>query len=184
MGTRIVAAATFAFASAVLLAPSMSVAADNPAAAADAPMLNTIEVLGSHISRVDIETQHPIVVINREEILRTGLSSISDVVQNMVFNGQTLNRLVNNGGNGEMLANLRSLGFQRTLVLLNGQRFVTDIGGAVDLSAIPLAMVDRIEVLLDSASAIYGSDAIAGVGNVILRRDFEGVVLRTRYSST
>jgi len=184
MGTRIVAAATFAFASAVLLAPSMSVAADDPAAAADAPMLNTIEVLGSHISRVDIETQHPIVVINREEILRTGLSSISDVVQNMVFNGQTLNRLVNNGGNGEMLANLRSLGFQRTLVLLNGQRFVTDIGGAVDLSAIPLAMVDRIEVLLDSASAIYGSDAIAGVINIITRRDYDGGELGAYFAQT
>jgi iron complex outermembrane recepter protein len=136
--------------------------------------LTTVEVLGSHIRRVDIETQHPVVTIDRAEILRTGLSSIADVVQDIVFNGETLNRHINNGGTGEMLINLRSLGFNRTLVLLNGQRFVTDIGGAVDLSAIPISMVDRIEVLLDSASAIYGSDAIAGVVNIITRHDYDG----------
>ena len=143
-------------------------------ATSDTSMLGTVEVLGSHIRRVDIETQHPVLTLDRAEILRTGLSSVSDVIQNIVFNGETLNRRINNGGNGEMLANLRSLGFQRTLVLLNGQRFVTDIGGAVDLSAIPFGLVDHIDVLLDSASAIYGSDAIAGVINIVTRRDYEG----------
>ena len=143
-------------------------------APSDASMLGTVEVLGSHIRRVDVETQHPIFTIDRAEILRTGLTNVSDIIQNIVFNGQTLNRNINNGGNGELLANLRSLGFNRTLVLLNGQRFVTDIGGAVDLSAIPFGMVERIEVLLDSASAIYGSDAIAGVINIITRSGYEG----------
>lgn len=144
------------------------------AAPSDAAMLGTVEVLGSHIRRVDVETQHPVFTIDRTEILRTGLTNVSDIIQNIVFNGQTLNRHINNGGNGEQLANLRSLGFQRTLVLLNGQRVVTDITGAVDLSAIPFGMVERIEVLLDSASAIYGSDAIAGVINVITRSGYEG----------
>ncbi len=150
-------------------------AADAPdGATAPAEELATVEVLGSHIRRVDIETQHPVLTLDRAEILRTGLSSVSDVIQNIVFNGQTLNRHINNGGDGEMLANLRSLGFQRTLVLLNGQRFVTDINGAVDLSAIPFSMVDHIDVLLDSASAIYGSDAIAGVINIVTRSNYEG----------
>ena len=139
-----------------------------------APVLGTVEVLGSHIRRVDVETQHPVFTIDRAEILRTGLSNVADIIQNIVFNGETLNRHINNGGNGELLANLRSLGFNRTLVLLNGQRFVTDIGGAVDLSAIPFGIVDHIDVLLDSASAIYGSDAIAGVINIVTRSGYEG----------
>lgn len=143
--------------------------------------LQTIEVTGSHIRGIDLETQHPVLVIDRTEIERTGLTSLSDVVQGIVANGETLNRNINNDGNGEQLINLRSLGPNRTLVLLNGQRFVTDINGAVDLSAIPLALVERIEVLLDGASAIYGSDAIAGVLNIITRRDFEGSELGTHY---
>jgi iron complex outermembrane receptor protein len=147
---------------------------DAQTAAQGAVELTTVEVLGSHIRRVDVETQHPVFTVDRAEILRTGLSSVSDIIQNIVFNGETLNRHINNGGNGEMLANLRSLGFNRTLVLLNGQRFVTDIGGGVDLSAIPFSIVDHIDVLLDSASAIYGSDAIAGVINIVTRSGYEG----------
>ena len=145
-----------------------------PAPAPPTKTLETIVVTGSHIRNIDIQTQHPILVLDRAAILRTGLTSVSDVVQAIVTNGQTQNRNINNGSNGEQLANLRSLGSQRTLALLNGQRFVTDIDGAVDLSAIPLALVDRIEVLLDGASAIYGSDAIAGVINIITRKNYEG----------
>jgi len=173
MGTSFMPIARPAFAVA-LLALSSSAAADESDAAADAPVLATVEVLGSHIRRVDVETQHPVFTLDRAEILRTGLSSVSDIIQGIVFNGETLNRRINNGGNGEMLANLRSLGFNRTLVLLNGERFVTDIGGGVDLSAIPFGIVDHIEVLLDSASAIYGSDAIAGVINIVTRSGYEG----------
>ena len=141
--------------------------------------LEQIEVLGSHIRNIDIETQHPLLTLDRAGILRTGLTSIADIVQDIVANGETFNRAINstpNGGNnsGEQLVNLRSLGANRTLVLLNGQRFVTDINGAVDLSAIPLALVERVEVMLDGASAIYGSDAIAGVINIITRRDYDG----------
>ena len=148
-----------------------------PGSATPAPppkTLETIVVTGSHIRSIDLETRHPVLVLDRVAIARTGMTSISDVVQAIVTNGETQNRNINNGSNGEQLANLRSLGSNRTLVLLNGQRFVTDIDGAVDLSAIPLALVDRIEVLLDGASAIYGSDAIAGVINIITRKNYEG----------
>ncbi|HKT42491.1 MAG TPA: TonB-dependent receptor plug domain-containing protein, partial [Rhodanobacteraceae bacterium] len=136
--------------------------------------LQTIVVTGTHIRGIELETQHPVFKLDRDQIARLGFTSISDVVQTIVANGETLNRNINNDGNGEQLVNLRSLGPNRTLVLLNGQRFVTDIDGAVDLSAIPLALVERVEVLLDGASAIYGSDAIAGVINIITRSDFEG----------
>ncbi|HEX7915884.1 TonB-dependent receptor plug domain-containing protein [Rudaea sp.] len=161
-------------------------ASDDTAAKSVTPtaQLEQIEVLGSHIRGVDLETQHLVLVLDRADIERTGLTSISDVVQQIVDNGQTLNRHINNNGNGELTVNLRSLGANRTLVLLNGQRFATDLNGAVDLSAIPLALVERVEVLLDSASAIYGSDAIAGVINIITRRNFDGAELRAYYAQT
>ncbi|MBS0570175.1 MAG: TonB-dependent receptor [Proteobacteria bacterium] len=153
--------------------PALAMA--EPAASVDqSATLGEIVVTGSHIRTIDVETQHPIVVIDHAEIERSGLSNVAEIAQLVVANGETLNRNINNGGNGEQLVDLRSLGANRTLVLLNGQRFVSDIDGAVDLSAIPLALVDRIEVLLDGASAIYGSDAIAGVVNIITRRNYEG----------
>lgn len=142
----------------------------------EATTLDRIEVTGSRIKRADIETSQPIFSLSREEITAQGLSSVGDVIQNITANGSTLNTTFNNGGNGETRVNLRNLGSNRTLVLVNGRRWVggTGLGGAVDLNTIPTAAVERIEVLKDGASVIYGSDAIAGVVNVILRRDFDG----------
>lgn len=156
-------------------------AASSPAPAGDArestTTLEPIEVTGSHIRKVDVETQHPVLTIERAELLRTGLTDIADIVQSVVANGQTRNRNINNGGNGELRVNLRSLGSNRTLVLVNGQRWASALDGGVDLTAIPLALIERVEVLRDGASAIYGSDAIAGVVNVVTRRDFRGAEL-------
>lgn len=140
--------------------------------------LRAIIVTGTHISAVDVETGHPVTVLTRAEIARAGLTGLADIVQSLIVaNGQTLNRNVNNGGTGELTVNLRSLGANRTLVLVNGHRWASALDGAVDLTAIPLPMVERIEVLRDGASAIYGSDAIAGVVNIITRRNFEGAEL-------
>lgn len=141
---------------------------------AEARTLETIVVTGTHIRSIDRETQHPILVLDREDLERTGLTDIADIAQALVVNGQTQNRNINNGNDGRQLVNLRSLGFNRTLVLVNGQRWVSGLDGAVDLSAIPLSLVRRVEVLKDGASAIYGSDAIAGVVNIITRNDFQG----------
>jgi len=144
--------------------------------AAPATTLDRIEVTGSRIKRTDIETSQPIFSLNREEIQAQGLTSIGDVIQNITSNGSALNSTFNNGGNGETAVSLRNLGSNRTLVLVNGRRWVggTGLGGAVDLNSIPTAAVERIEVLKDGASTIYGSDAIAGVVNVILRQNFDG----------
>ncbi|HEX7368892.1 MAG TPA: TonB-dependent receptor [Rhodanobacteraceae bacterium] len=137
--------------------------------------LQTIVVTGTHIRDADLATEHPVQVITKRDIQRTGLTGLADIVQSLVVaNGQTMNRNINNGGTGELTANLRSLGSNRTLVLVNGHRWAADVDGAVDLSAIPLALVERIEVLKDGASAIYGSDAIGGVINIITRRDYVG----------
>ena len=146
--------------------------------------LGMIYVTGTHIRSVDLETQHPLLVLKREDLLRTGLTDIAQIVQNIVVNGQTQNRNVNNGNDGRELVDLRSLGPNRTLVLVNGQRWVSALDGAVDLSAIPMALVERVEVLKDGASAIYGSDAIAGVVNIITRRDFKGAELGAYYGET
>lgn len=142
----------------------------------DATELERIEVTGSRIKRVDAETSQPVFTLNREEIKAQGLTSVGDVIQNITSNGSTLNTTQNNGGNGETRVSLRNLGSARTLVLVNGRRWPggTGLGGAIDLNTIPTAAVERIEVLKDGASTIYGSDAIAGVVNVILRKEFDG----------
>src|SRR5690606_9559303 len=85
----------------------------------------------------------------------------------------------NNGGDGSSEISLRNLGSSRTLVLVDGRRWVSGLGGSVDLNTIPSAIVERIEVLKDGASSIYGSDAIAGVINIITRDNFEGAEFRT-----
>lgn len=138
--------------------------------------LDRIEVTGSRIKRTETETSQPVFSLSREDMQAQGLTSVGDVIQNLTANGSALNTTVNNGGNGETRVSLRNLGSNRTLVLVNGRRWVggTGLGGAVDLNTIPTAAVERIEVLKDGASSIYGSDAIAGVVNVILRTDFDG----------
>lgn len=140
----------------------------------DSAELDKIEVTGSRIKRTDIEGASPVFVIQREDIERTGLTSVGDLLQDLPVAGAALNTQFNNGGNGATYLNLRNLGSNRLLVLVNGRRWVTSLAGRVDLNDIPVAIVKRIEVLKDGASAIYGSDAIAGVVNIITRDDFEG----------
>ena len=141
----------------------------------DTAQLDRIEVTGSRIKRADIESASPVFVIQREEIERTGLTSIGDLLQDLPIAGAALNTQFNNGGNGETRLDLRNLGSNRLLVLLNGRRFASNLGGIVDLNNIPVAVIKRVEILKDGASSIYGSDAIAGVVNIITRDDFEGM---------
>lgn len=136
--------------------------------------LARVEVVGSRIQRVDLETSKPVIVLEREQLERSGLMSVGDILQNLTVHGAALNTTVNNGGDGTTRIDLRNLGDQRTLVLVDGRRWIAGIDGAVDLNSIPLALVERIEVLKDGASAIYGSDAIAGVVNISTRKDFTG----------
>jgi iron complex outermembrane recepter protein len=138
--------------------------------------IGRVEVTGSRIKRVDTETSQPVFVLTKQAISEQGLTSIGDVIQNLSANGSTLNTTFNNGGNGETRVSLRNLGSNRTLVLVNGRRWVggTGLGGAVDLNTIPTSAVERIEVLKDGASTLYGSDAIAGVVNVVLKKNYEG----------
>lgn len=141
-----------------------------------AAKLDTIEVTGSRIRRSDYETAQPVTVVTRDDIARTGLSNIGDLLQELPAAGSALNRSFNNGGAGTAEVDLRNLGSQRVLVLLDGRRWIPGVGNypAVDLNTVPVSIIERIEVLKDGASAVYGSDAVAGVINIITRKDYSG----------
>lgn len=149
-----------------------------PSAQTEATTLDRIEVTGSRIRSVDAETSQPVLVLDRAAIEKQGLTSVAEVLQRISANGANINRTFNNGGDGSSEISLRNLGSSRTLVLVDGRRWVQGLGGAVDLNTIPSAMVERIEVLKDGASSIYGSDAIAGVVNIITRQNYEGAEAR------
>ena len=150
-----------------------------------AKTLDRIEVTGSRIRRVDAENASPVVTIDRQAIEKTGKLTIGDLVQELPnIAGAATNPNVNNGGGtGASTVDLRGLGSQRTLILINGRRVVHTGGadGGADVNAIPASAVERIEVLTVGASSVYGSDAIAGVVNFIMRKDFEGMQASVDY---
>jgi outer membrane receptor protein involved in Fe transport len=136
-----------------------------------------IFVTGSRIRRKDLTTPAPVTVISKEQVVASGKVSLGDFLQSLPEQGNATNTSINNGGDGSTRIDLRGLGTARTLVLLNGHRVVpggTGANASVDLNTIPTAMVDHIEILKDGASAVYGSDAIAGVVNIITRKHFAG----------
>ncbi|WP_057829962.1 TonB-dependent receptor plug domain-containing protein [Colwellia sp. TT2012] len=137
-----------------------------------------IAVTGSRISRTDIETASPITVISADFIAKSGFTSVQEILaMQPAAAGMSLGATSNNGSGGSATVNLRGMGTQRTLVLLNGRRMVASGTGAnssVDLNTIPVSMIQSIEILKDGASAVYGSDAIAGVINIITKKDFVG----------
>ncbi|MDP2561960.1 TonB-dependent receptor [Psychrobium sp. 1_MG-2023] len=138
-----------------------------------------IDVTGSRISRADMETASPVSIIDANAIKAGGFTSVDQILgQTSAAAGMSLGATTNNGSGGSATVNLRGMGSQRTLVLLDGKRMVNSGTGAdstVDLNTIPVAMIARIEILKDGASAVYGSDAIAGVVNIITKKDFDGV---------
>jgi iron complex outermembrane recepter protein len=155
------------------------------------PKVEKIEVTGSNIKRVDAETASPIQIITAEEMRATGKQTITEILRILPSAAQGgLNDLTgaNSFSSGASTVSLRGLGSASTLVLLNGRRIAPygladpNFGqsAAVNLDAIPFDAVERIEILKDGASAIYGSEAIAGVINIILRKDFKGGIVSLR----
>lgn len=150
------------------------VLAASSALAQEAQKLERIEITGSSIRRVDSETALPVTVLKREDIEKSGFTTASDLIQSLpsMQGFLTTSNSVNGGGGGATNASLHSVGAKYTLVLLNGRRMAPyNTGTTINLESIPLSAVDRIEVLTDGASALYGSDAIAGVVNFILKKD-------------
>ncbi|MCU7996263.1 TonB-dependent receptor [Shewanella glacialipiscicola] len=149
-------------------------------AAEDGAKVERIEVTGSRIKRTDLEGAVPVTVIDREAIDLSGQTSVTDLLRNTTFNSAgSFRPQSGSSAQGTASLDLRGLGSSRTLVLVDGRRLTMSpsTGSSQDLNAIPLGAVERIEVLTDGASAIYGSDAIGGVVNIITRKDFNGVQL-------
>ena len=156
-----------------------------PAFAQDAANVEELVVTGSRIIRQDLTSSSPVATVGQAELQQSGVVNTENLLATLPQAAPGVTGTVNNGNGGVSTVNLRGLGSNRTLVLVDGKRQVpTTSGGTVDINLIPPAMIDRIEVLTGGASAAYGSDAIAGVVNFILKRDFEGVEFRAGYSST
>ena len=143
--------------------------------------LSKIVVVGSRIPRTSIASSRPVVFINRQQILASGLINVGQLLQRLTSSGSALNSRIDVGGNGTTELNLHNLGAKRLLILVNGKRWVTGLDGAVDLDTIPTSIIQRIEVLEDGASAIYGSDAIAGVVNIITMKNYNGAQVGAYY---
>lgn len=160
----------------------------------DTVKLQQFEVTGSRIRRVDAETPSPVVRITQESLQATGFSTVDDALRAMPFNtGASITPLSSSTGfaSGTSTVNFRGLGNNNTLVLINGRRAAPSGAGTfngfqtvVDLRQIPAAAVDSIEIVKDGASAIYGSDAVAGVLNIKLKRDYTGVGMDVSVGNT
>lgn len=156
--------------------------------------LETIEVTGSRIPRAQVEGPAPVVVIDAAQIRANGFASVPDILRSVTQNiGETQSQQSASGADfspGAQQVDLRGLGPNHTLVLVNGRRiadFPMPFKGRsnfTDISSIPVGMIDRIEVLTGSASAVYGSDAIAGVVNFILKQEADGTQVDLRYGDT
>ena len=156
-------------------------------AAEDELLVEEVIVTGSRIVRKDLVSAQPIEILDSAAIDATGLNNVGDILMNITASDGTGLRPITtatNGSDGSQEISLRNLGADRTLILVDGRRWVTDLDQTVDLNTIPVAIIERIEVLKDGASAIYGSDAIAGVINVITKKDFEGAQFDVYYGET
>jgi len=162
-----------------LAAGAIATAAAAPTAFAqeEAADLERVQVTGSRIKRTDIEGALPVTVIDRETIELSGEASVADLLRNQPINSAGSFR-PQSGSSAQSFGglSLRALGEGRTLILIDGRRapIAPNLGQGQDLNAVPLAAVERIEILSDGASAIYGTDAIGGVVNIITRKDFTG----------
>jgi iron complex outermembrane receptor protein len=194
---RIGGVSVAALALALVSAPGIAAAQDvvdqsgveAPAEAAAEAQADEIVVTGSRIARPDLTSTVPVAVVGSQDIQRDAAVNIQDTLNELPQVGVGTTRTNSNfltGANGVATVNLRNLGSSRTLVLVNGRRFVAGIAGtsAVDLNNIPTEFIERVEVVTGGASAVYGSEAIAGVVNFILKDRFDGISVRGQYNIT
>ncbi|MFK8047359.1 MAG: TonB-dependent receptor plug domain-containing protein [Halioglobus sp.] len=149
-------------------------------------LVEEVVITGSRIKRADSDSISPITTLTSEDLSVSGNLTLENFVQDLPsVNGGDFGAGVNNGNPGVATVSLRGLGPNRTLVLVNGKRFASaGVDGYVDLNSIPTSIVERIEVLRDGASTVYGTDAVAGVVNIITKKNFEGVEFDYGYDVT
>jgi iron complex outermembrane receptor protein len=180
-----------------VLALTLAASCAVPAAAyAEVATLDPVVVVGTRIRKAEAELGSPVTLLTRDDLEATGRATLGEALQQLSASGSAINTQKNASGNqgappdgggigaGSVQVDLRHLEAKRVLVLLDGRRWVYEssasgVGGATDFNTIPLAIVESVEILEDGASAIYGSDAIAGVINVITRKRFDGIESHT-----
>lgn len=165
----------------------------------DRVALGEITVTGSRIRKTDTENAKPVLSISADELAKNGVTSIGEILQKLPVTGSSLNTKFNSSGNfgfpadgggvgaGSTTISLRHLGAQRVLVLVDGLRWINEtsasgVSAAVDLNTIPFSAVERVEILTDGASALYGSDAIAGVVNIVTKKSQSEAVALSLYA--
>jgi iron complex outermembrane receptor protein len=157
-----------------------------PAVAQDAPQdtqLDEVVVTGSRIPQTNLVTTSPVTQVTGEDIDIAGVTRVEDLVNQLPQAFAAQNSTVSNGASGTATVSLRNLGSSRTLVLIDGRRmgYGSPNDDAADLNQIPEQLVERVEVMTGGASAVYGSDAVAGVVNFIMKKDFEGIQIDAQY---
>ena len=175
-------AATFVVGVTSAAMTSSAVAQDDEQAA-----MEQMVVTGSRIPRADIVANSPVSVVSGEEFELTGIVNTDQLLNTLPQVVPGLTNTSNNPGDGTATVDLRGLGTQRTLVLVNGRRWIPSDGAAtvtVDINTIPSPLIERVELLTGGASTTYGSDAVAGVVNFILKDDFEGLELNSTFGIT
>lgn len=144
----------------------------------DAESVEEIVVTGSRIKRRDFSSPSPISSVDKELLAYSGQATLEEGLNQMPQVQPDFGRVSNNPGNGTSRLNLRGLGSERTLVMLNGRRLApSGVGSSIDVNNLPEALIERVEIITGGASTVYGSDAIAGVINFIMRDEFEGFAL-------
>lgn len=172
--------------SAVSAAVVAAIGAISVSAQAQTPQLERVEITGSSIKRIAAEGALPVQVITAEQINRSGATSVAEVIQRLpAMQGFSIaDTAVGSNSGGIASASIHDIGESYTLVLLNGRRIApTGSGSTINLNSIPMSAIDRIEILTDGASALYGSDAIAGVVNFVLKRNHKGGSINVRVNN-
>lgn len=161
-----------------LLASTLMVCAISvatPAFAQDEPEGEELVVTGSLIQRPDLETASPVTLIGQDEIELQQVTTAEELIRTLPAVRPAIGPAVNNGGDGSATIDLRGIGSNRTLVLMDGRRIVPfGLNGVTDTNVIPVGLIERVDVVTGGASSVYGADAVAGVVNFITKRDFEG----------
>ena len=176
----------------VLMSLSLQLATMPAVAQYDEGELVPVVITGSNIPTIELEGPSPVVTIDQEKINRSGAETVGELLRRLPQNnaGSFDEKFQNSFAPGSSGVSLRGMGMGYTLVLIDGRRLGKNSAAQNmttsfnDLNSIPLAVVDRVEILLDGASAIYGSDAIAGVVNIITRDNFDGLEIKAHYSNT
>jgi outer membrane cobalamin receptor len=178
--------AAFTGAAALLSGAPLASAQEAQTSSAVPEEVETVVVTGSRIHRDDYVSDSPLVTVSASAMSETGSTSVEHLLNQLPQFVPSITTTSNNPANGgQANIDLRGLGTQRNLVLLNGRRLpASNSNGTVDVNIVPAALIENIEVVTGGASAVYGSDAIAGVTNFTLKKDFEGVAIDSGYAKT